>query len=74
MDDTSIIENTIEDIISEVRKLDALEQKAILAYIKARRLHAKKNISLARYGKGIKPLTMAEINKIKHLSRKTNAQ
>lgn len=47
MANASQINNTIEDIVAEVKKLDIIEQKAILAYIRAKRLKAEKKYSFS---------------------------
>jgi len=62
--------STIESIIRELSKLDLYEQKEFLAQLKAKRLLKRKRKSLANPVKGSKPLTMAQIDLIKHESRK----
>lgn len=61
---------TIEQIVTEVKKLTTLEQKEILAYIKANQFKKGPRISFINPEKGVKPLTMSQIDKIKHESRK----
>jgi hypothetical protein len=65
--------STIESIVSEVQKLSTLEQKEILTQIRIMKLKNKLPASLSKPLKGLKPLTMAQIDKIKHESRKSNA-
>lgn len=65
--------STIESIVSEVQKLSTLEQKEILAFIRMRRLLKEPRKSFIKPEKGVKPLTMAQIDKIKHESRKQYA-
>ncbi len=67
----SSVNNTITDIVNELKKLDSLEQKEFLAQLRAKRYLRGKSKPLANPTKSIKPLTMAEIDKIKHLSRKS---
>lgn len=64
------VNSTINLIIGELKKLDVLEQKEFLAQLRAKRLFRKKTNPLANLSKGVKPLTMAEIDKIKHHSRR----
>jgi hypothetical protein len=66
------VNSTINLIIGELKKLDVLEQKEFLAQLRAKRLLRRKTKPLANPAKGVKPLAMAEIDKIKHLSRKRN--
>jgi len=61
---------TIEKIVAEVKRLTTLEQKEILAYIKAKQYKKGPRISFINPEKGVKPLTMSQIDKIKHESRK----
>jgi hypothetical protein len=65
--------STIESIVSEVQKLSTLEQKEILTQIRIMKLKNKLPASLSKPPKGLKPLTMAQIDKIKHESRKSDA-
>lgn len=68
-----IFNNTIESIISEVQKLSTLEQKEILTQIRIMRLMKEPRKSFVKPQKGVKPLTMAQIDRIKHESRKKYA-
>ena len=68
-----IFNNTIESIISEVQKLSNLEQKEILTQIRIMRLMKEPRKSFVKPEKGVKPLTMAQIDRIKHESRKKYA-
>ena len=61
---------TIEKIVTEVKKLTTQEQKEILAYIKASQFKKGPRISFIKPEKGVKSLNMAQIDKIKHESRK----
>jgi hypothetical protein len=56
----------VEKIIKEVVKLDEIEQESILASLRARHIlkQAGKNIASIA-----KPLSMAQIDRIKHKSR-----
>lgn len=65
--------STIEKIVSELEELPNLEQKEILTQIRIMKMKNKLPASLAKPPKGLKPLTMAQIDKIKHESRKSNA-
>jgi hypothetical protein len=67
----SPVNNIISNIVIELKKLDAIEQKELLAQLRAKRLLRRKVKPLASSSKPVKPLTMAEIDKIKHLSRKS---
>jgi response regulator of citrate/malate metabolism len=62
--------DTIQSVVDELAKLDNIEQKEILAQLRAKRLLREKRKPLANPPKGLKPLTMAQIDKIKHESRK----
>jgi hypothetical protein len=62
--------NTIESIVKEVRKLSTIEQKEVLAQIRMKKMMNEKHKPLANPPKGLKPLTMAQIDKIKHDSRR----
>lgn len=68
---TTTVNNIIEDIITEVEKLNIDEQRAFLTQLRAERLlKEKKPIVRA---KNMNPLTMEEIDEIKHESRHGNA-
>jgi hypothetical protein len=60
---------TVEDILTEVEKFDALERQVILAYIRAKLLRLEKKTPIAKYARNVKLMTMAEIDAIKHESR-----
>jgi hypothetical protein len=64
---------TLGSIVDELEKMSPIEQKQILAFIKAKRIKKEPRISFINPEKGLKPLTMAQIDKIKHDSRKTHA-
>lgn len=73
---TSITLNkNIEKIVIGLKKLDAQDQQSILAQINATLMLKKGIPKFANPSKGLKPLTMAQIDCIKHKSRhqKTNA-
>ena len=70
---TARVNTTIEKIVSELKELQTLEQKEILTQIRIMKLKNKLPPFLAKPPKGLKPLTMAQIDKIKHKSRKNNA-
>jgi len=57
---------TIKKIVSEVEKFDEIEQKSILASIRARQILKKPIKHIAAISK---PLSMATIDSIKHKSR-----
>ncbi|MGC4037714.1 MAG: hypothetical protein QM764_17260 [Chitinophagaceae bacterium] len=61
---------TIESIVEELSKLDSIEQKEFLAQLRAKRLLKRKRKALANPPKGLKPLTMTQIDRVKHASRK----
>lgn len=59
---------TIEQILEEVEKMSEVERQALL--IKLRAQKKRRNYApIAAYEKGVKQLSMKEIDKIKHLSR-----
>lgn len=60
--------DTIQDIVSEVEELDSLEQKAILAYIRAKKLLSAKKKPINK--SALPALTMKQIDTIKHKARK----
>jgi hypothetical protein len=62
-----------EELLWEVDKLESLEKQSVLAYVRALKLKRKKSKPIANPEKGVKPLTMAEIDKIKHKVRKQYA-
>ena len=59
-----IFNNTIESIIAEVQKLSNLEQKEILTQIRIMRLMKEPRKCFVKPEKGVKPLTMAQIDRI----------
>jgi hypothetical protein len=64
--------DTIKEILTEARKLTEADRQMLLKELKIRRLLAEnKPIVKARR---VKPLSLEEINKIKHLSRKSHAK
>ena len=62
-----------EELLEEVDKLDVMEVQSVLAYVRALNLKKRKRKLIARPEKGVKPLTMAQIDKIKHEVRKQYA-
>ncbi|CAN5567932.1 hypothetical protein BH10BAC3_BH10BAC3_31860 [soil metagenome] len=73
MEKQAIFNNTINDIVKEVKKLTTLEQKEILAQIRIKGMLKNKRKPIANPPKDLKPLTMAQIDKIKHEVRKSYA-
>ncbi|HLG41185.1 MAG TPA: hypothetical protein VI461_16005 [Chitinophagaceae bacterium] len=67
------LNKTIEDIVTEFSKLNEMERQSVLAYTRALNMKKEKRKPVARYGKNIKPLSLKEIDKIKHRSRKAHA-
>ena len=64
--------DTIKEILSEAKKLKEADRQLLLKELRIRRLLADgKPIVRARR---VKPLSLEEINKIKHLSRKGHAK
>lgn len=55
-----------EQLLYEVDKLDVLEKQSVLAYVRALKLKREKRKPVANPGKDVKPLTMIEIDEIKH--------
>jgi hypothetical protein len=67
---TSInVDDNLKGIISGLKKLNSQEQQSILVQINAT-IMLKKGIPTIAKTKGLKPLTMAQIDSIKHKSRK----
>jgi len=68
------IDNKIlNDIVAEVKKLDAVEQSVLLTKLRVKRLANKKNSIVANYDTTkIAAPTMAQIDKWKHEARKLN--
>lgn len=67
------LNKTIEELLQEVDKLEPLEKESVLAYARAFNLKRKKRKPIAQPEETAKPLTIAQIDKIKHLSRKQYA-
>lgn len=65
--------NTIQNILEELEKLPTLEQKEVLAQLRAARIAREPRKSFVKPEKGIKPLTLAQIDKLKHEVRKKYA-
>jgi len=64
--------DTIREILSEAKKLKKADRQLLLKELRIRRLLAEdKPIVRARR---LKPLSLEEINEIKHLSRKEHAK
>lgn len=62
-----------KELLQEIDRLEQTEKQSVLAYARALNLKRKKRKPIARPEKGIKPLTMAQIDKIKHEVRKKYA-
>lgn len=67
------LNKTVEELLREVDKLEALEKESVLAYARAFNQRRKRRKPIAQPEKNVKPITMAQIDKIKHLSRKQYA-
>lgn len=67
------LNKTIEELLQEVDMLEPLERESVLAYARAFNLKRKKRKPISQPEKNVKPLSMAQIDKIKHLSRKQYA-
>jgi len=67
------LNKTIEDLLQEVDKLEPLEKESVLAYGRAFNLKRKKRKAISQPEENAEPLTMSQIDKIKHLSRKQYA-
>lgn len=67
------LNKTIEELLQEVDKLEPLEKESVLAYVRTINLKRKKRKPIAQPEKGVKPLTMAQIDKIKHIVREQYA-
>ena len=59
----------IEDIVRQVEQLSKEDQKILLARLRLQKLLSEKRKKVVR-AKGVKPLSMKEIDRIKHASRK----
>lgn len=68
------INENIEQILLEAEKLTDLEQKEALAYMRAVNMQKKKRRSVAKFRKGLDPVSMEEIDRIKHESRNNYAK
>jgi hypothetical protein len=64
--------DTIKEILTEAKKLKEADRQLLLKELKIRRLLAD-NKPIVRARK-VKPLSLEEINEIKHLSRKGHAK
>ncbi len=67
------LNKTIEELLQEVDKLEPLEKESVLAYVRTINLKRKKRKPIAQPEKGVMPLTMAQIDKIKHIVREQYA-
>ena len=67
------LNRTIEELLQEVDKLKPLEKESVLAYARAFNLKRKRRKPIAQPEEKTEPLTMSQIDKIKHLSRKPYA-
>jgi len=67
------LNKTTEELLKELDKLEPLEKESVLAYIRALNMKKKKRKPIASPEKNIKPLTMAGIDKIKHIARNQHA-
>ena len=63
------LNKTTEELLQEVDKLEPLEKESVLAYVRTLNLKRKKRKPIASPGKDVKSLTMAQIDKIKHITR-----
>jgi len=68
------LNKTTEELLQEIDKLELLEKKSVLAYIRALNSTRRKRKPIASPEKDVKPLTMAQIDKIKHISRNKHAE
>ena len=68
------INENLQQILQEAEKLTDLEQKEMLAYMRILNMKKTKRRPIAKPKKGLKPLTMEEIDRIKHESRKHYAE
>jgi hypothetical protein len=75
MPTTTTLNKDIEKIVAGLKKLDTQDQQSILAQINATVMLKKGIPKFANPPKGLKSPTMAQIDSIKHKSRKqkTNA-
>lgn len=61
------LNDTLQEIVAEVEGMDKLEQKIVLAQLRAKRI--AKTFKDPVRAKNVKPLTMAQIDEIKHKAR-----
>jgi hypothetical protein len=75
MPTTTTLNKDIEKIVAGLKKLDTQDQQSILAQINATVMLKEGIPKFTNPPKGLKPPTMAQIDSIKHKSRKqkTNA-
>ena len=66
-------QETVDQIIKEVRKLDKLELQILLVKLRVKKMQKDGVRPAARPRRGVKAPTMEEIDLWKHESRKTNA-
>ena len=66
--------DTIEKIVDAVEKLNIQEQRALLAQVNATILLKKGAPMISNPAKSVKPLTMMQIDGIKHKARKQHAK
>ena len=66
--------DTIEKIVDAVEKLNSQEQRALLAQVNATILLKKGVPKISKPVKSLKPLTMVQIDSIKHKVRKQHAK
>ena len=64
--------DTIKEILTEAKKLKEVDRQLLLKELRIRRLMAE-NKPIIRAPR-VKPLSLEEINEIKHLSRKGHAK
>jgi hypothetical protein len=67
------LNKTDEEIIKGLDKLNQPDKLTVLAYIRALHMHKRKRKAIANPPRGLKPLTMAQIDRIKHEVRKQYA-
>ena len=67
------LNKTTEELLWEVDMLEPLEKESVLAYVRTLNLKRKKRKPIAQPEKNTKPLTMDQIDKIKHITRKQYA-
>jgi hypothetical protein len=67
------LDDTAEAIIKEVDRLDQVDKKSVLAYVRALNLRKTKKKPIINSSQKLKPLTMSQIDRIKHEVRKKYA-